>query len=170
MFKKIFIGKFKPTLTTVRVGRGLGICLAFVICVAGCGTVPIPSANLSEPGWTTRQGQVVWREKKDAPEIAGDLIVAANPDGCSFVQFTKTPLPFVVAQSTADAWRIQFVPFNKTYSGRGAPPARLIWFYLPRCLGGLPPPKPWTWQPLPNNGWHLENRNSGEFLEGYLTP
>ena len=130
----------------------------------------MPPANLSEPGWTTHQGQAVWRAKKDAPEIAGDLIVATNPDGRSFVQFTKTPLPFVVAQSTADAWRIQFVPLNKTYSGRGTPPQRVIWLYLPRCLAGLPPPESWTWSRLQNNGWHLENRKTGEFLEVYLTP
>jgi hypothetical protein len=170
MFKKKFIGKPKSNVTTTRVGRDLGIFLAFAICVAGCGTVPMPSVNLSEPGWATRQGQAVWRAKKEAPEIAGDLMVAANPDGRSFVQFTKTPLPFVVAQSTADAWRIQFVPYNKTYSGRGVPPERLIWLYLPRCLAGLPPPESLTWRSLQNNGWHLENRNTGEFLEGYLTP
>ncbi len=170
MFKKKFIEKFKAVLATAQVGRSLGPVTALAAILTGCGTVPMASVNLSEPGWTTRQGQVVWRAKKDAPEIAGDLIVAANPDGRSFVQFTKTPLPFVVAQSTADAWRIQFVPLNKTYSGRGVPPKRLIWLYLPRCLAGLSPPEPWTWQSLPNNGWHLENRNTGEFLEGYLTP
>ena len=130
----------------------------------------MPPVNLSESGWTTHQGQAVWRAKKEAPEIAGDLMVATNPDGRSFVQFTKTPLPFVVAQSTADAWRIQFVPYNKTYSGRGAPPQRLVWLYLPRCLAGLPPPESWAWRRLPNNGWHLENHKTGEFLEVYLTP
>jgi len=167
MFKNNFNGKSSLTPATAR---GFGILLAFAIYAAGCGTIPMPSVNLSEPGWTTRQGQAVWRAKRDAPEIAGDLMLATNPDGRSFLQFTKTPLPFVVAQSTADAWRIQFVPYNKTYSGRGAPPQRLVWFYLPRCLAGLPPPEAWTWRRLPNNGWHLENRNTGEFLEGYLTP
>ena len=170
MFKKNFIGRFNSTPTTAWAGWSLGICVAFAIYLVGCATIPMPSVNLSEPGWTTRQGQVVWRANKDAPEIAGDLMVATNPDGRSFVQFTKTPLPFVVAQSTADAWQIQFVPLNKTYSGRGIPPQRLIWLYLPRCLAGLPPPKSWTWRRLPDNGWHLENRNTGEFLEGYLTP
>jgi len=167
MFKNNFNGKSSLTPATAR---SFGILLAFAIYAAGCGTIPMPSVNLSEPGWTTRQGQAVWRAKRDAPEIAGDLMVATNPDGRSFLQFTKTPLPFVVAQSTADAWRIQFVPYNKTYSGRGVPPQKLIWLYLPRCLAGLPPPEPLTWRSLQNNGWHLENRNTGEFLESYLTP
>ncbi len=153
-----------------RMGRDLGL-LFLLVYLTGCRTIPtLPPVNLSEPGWKTRQGQAVWRATSTAPEIAGDLMIATNPDGRSFVQFTKTPLPFVVAQSTPEAWQIQFVPNNKTYSGRGNPPARLVWLYLPRCLAGRPPPKSWTWEPLDNDRWRLENRSTGEFLEGYLTP
>jgi hypothetical protein len=111
----------------------------------------------------------VWRAKKDAPEIAGDLMVATNPDGRSIVQFTKTPLPFIVAECTSNSWQIQIVPNNKTYSGRGTPPARLVWLHLPQCLRGAPPPKAWTWKRLEDDRWRLENSGSGEFLEGYLT-
>lgn len=145
--------------------------LFLLVYLTGCRTIPtLPPVNLSERGWKTEQGQAVWRANSTAPEIAGDLMIATNPNGRGFVQFTKTPLPFVVAQSTTDSWQIQFVPNNKTYSGRGNPPARLVWLYLPRCLAGLPPPKSWTWQRLDNNRWRLENRSTGEFLEGYLTP
>ncbi|HZQ48011.1 MAG TPA: hypothetical protein VFC07_13415 [Verrucomicrobiae bacterium] len=126
--------------------------------------------NLSEPGWTVQQGQAVWRTERNAPEIAGDLIVAANPDGRSVLQFTKTPLPFVVAQTTTNTWQIQFVPRHKTYSGRGTPPTKIIWLYLPRCLAGSPPPKSWSWQRVENDGWRLENRTTGELLEGFLNP
>jgi hypothetical protein len=153
-------------------------CLDFVAAIpfvllllTGCQTAhPLPPVNLAEGDWTTRQGQAVWRQRKAAPEIAGELIVATRSDGSSLVQFTKTPLPLVVAQSTSNSWQIQIVPNNKTYSGRGAPPSRLVWLHLPRCLAGLPPPKHWQWQPLENNGWRLSNQATGEFLEGYLTP
>ena len=163
-----------PFLDGCKTGRripfNLGL-LFLVLHLTGCRTIPtLPPVNLSETGWKTEQGQAVWRANSTAPEIAGDLMIATNPDGRSFVQFTKTPLPFVVAQSTPNTWQIQFVPNNKTYSGRGNPPVRLVWLYLPRCLAGQPPPKSWTWQHLDNNRWRLENRSTGEFLEGYLTP
>src|SRR6185503_6749264 len=35
-------------------------------------TLTLPPVNLSEPGWTLRQGQALWRSKRDAPEIAGE--------------------------------------------------------------------------------------------------
>lgn len=148
------------------------IFFLLLFCQPGCQTIPtLPQVNLSEPGWSTRQGQAVWRTQKDAPEIAGELVVATNPDGRSFLQFSKTPLPFVVAQTTAKSWQIHFyAPKNKTYSGPGKPPTRLIWLYLPRCLAGSPPPKSWSWQKLENNGWRLENQSTGESLEGFLNP
>lgn len=166
---------FKPKAVNEQVGHRcpLVVFIFFLLLFfqPGCQTIPtLPPVNLSEPGWTVSQGQAVWRTKKDAPEIAGELILATNPDGRSFLQFTKTPLPFVVAQLTANSWQIHFVPENKTYSGRGAPPKQLMWLYLPRCLAGSPPPKSWSWNRLENNGWRLENPATGESLEGYLNP
>jgi len=136
--------------------------------LAGCATVgPMPKVNLQEPGWTVRQGQAVWRLEHGSREIAGDLLVATGPNGHDFVQFSKTPFPLVVAQSTKDRWTAEFPPQNKRYSGRGKPPKRLIWLYLPRVLSGQPPPKNWLWR---QNGtqWHLENRANGESIEGYF--
>ena len=98
--------------------------------------------DLSQSGWNVRHGQAVWRSKKAAPEIAGELLVAMNRDGRSFVQFTKTPLPFIEAQSTTNAWQLHSIPDNKTYTGRGKPPVRASWLWLPRCLSGTTPPKP----------------------------
>jgi len=105
---------------TSRRGFFSGLMLVvFMLGLAGCQTIPaLPPVNLSEPGWTIHEGQAVWRSKKDAPEIAGELLVAVNPDGRSFVQFTKTPLPFIVAQTTINSWQIHFVPNNRTYSAR----------------------------------------------------
>ncbi|MDB6067116.1 MAG: putative lipoprotein [Pedosphaera sp.] len=154
-------------------GIGAFSCLLLLasLCILGCQAIPpMPAVNLSESGWTTHQGQVVWRSKTAAPEIAGELVVASNPDGRTFVQFTKTPLPFIVAQATTNTWQIHIIPNNKTYSGHGLPPSRLSWLYLPRCLSGYPPPKFWSWHQTDANGWRLENSLTGEFLEGYLTP
>jgi len=175
MFKKQLTHFFQPNAANEQF-RHHGPVVSFIFfflifCESGCQTIPtLPKVNLSEPGWSIRQGQAVWRTGRDAPEIAGELIVATNPDGRSFLQFTKTPLPFVVAQSTANSWQIEFVPENKTYSGRGNPPKRLIWLYLPRCLAGALPPKPWSWQRLENDGWRLESQTTGESLEGFLNP
>lgn len=175
MFKKKFTirAKFSSNAGDARRRSFFmcGVILLFIGCLSGCQTIPaLPPVNLSEPGWTTRQGQAVWRPKKDAAEIAGEMLVASHPDGRGFVQFTKTPLPFVVAQTTANSWQIHFVPRNKTYSARGKPPVGLIWFHLPHCLAGAPPPKNWSWQTLEHDGFRLQNRSTGEFLEGYLTP
>ena len=175
MFKKTFNFKLQPNALrdSARRGRRLppGIFFVFLMCLAGCQMFPtLPPVNLSEGGWTTREGQAVWRAKHGAPEIAGELVVATNPDGRSFVQFTKTPLPFLAAQSTSNSWQLHSIPNNKTYSGHGKPPVRAVWLWLPRCLVGDRPPKPLSWRLLENNGWQLENLSSGEFLEGYLTP
>src|SRR6266700_1968009 len=87
---------------------------------AGCQTVPpLPAANFSQPGWTVRQGQAVWRIKKGAPEIAGEFLLATTTDGRAFAQFSKTPFPLITAQSTSDAWEIQQPAQNKRCSGRG---------------------------------------------------
>ncbi|MBI2924196.1 MAG: hypothetical protein HYY24_00645 [Verrucomicrobia bacterium] len=130
----------------------------------------MPPANLSEPGWSVRQGQAVWRPRQDAPELAGELLVAAHPDGRSFVQFTKTPLPFVTAQTTATNWQIHFAPRNRTLRGHGRPPARFLWLHLARCLSGAPPPRGWSGGHRAGNAWRFENASTGEALEGYLTP
>ena len=129
---------------------------------------PLPKVNLSEPGWTVRQGQAVWHPGRGAQEIAGELLVAARRDGPAFVQFTKTPFPLVEAQTTVNRWTVEFPPQDKRYSGRGAPPARLLWFELARVLAGLPLPKNWVWKNS-ETGWRLENSSTGEFLQGYFT-
>ena len=157
--------------TSRRVFFAKLMLVVFMLGLAGCQTIPaLPPVNLSEPGWKIHEGQAVWRNKKDAPEIAGELLVADNPDGRSFVQFTKTPLPFIVAQTTTNSWQIHFVPNNKTYSARGRPPAQLPWLHLTQCFAGVPPPKKWRWEYLDAGGFRLQNPSTGEMIEGYLNP
>jgi len=149
------------------------LCLGFFLAIAlsGCMTAkPLPKANLSEPGWTVRQGQAVWRPKRDAPELAGELLVATRPDGSTFVQFTKTPIPFAIAQASPRGWQIDFPPENRHYARHGAPPARIVWFQLAKAVLGRPIAKGWTWRDSDgDSNWELKNPSSGESLEGYFS-
>ncbi len=148
------------------------LSLSLILLSAGltaCRTAPLPPVDLAEPGWNVRQGQGVWRARHAAPEIAGEILVATAPENRAFVQFSKTPFPVVVAQTTTNAWQFELPTRNKRYSGRGAPPAGLIWFQLPRALSATPLPADWSWRGSATN-WRLENRSTGESLEGYFTP
>lgn len=136
--------------------------------LVGCTTLaPLPKVNLQEPGWTMRQGQAVWRLAHGTREIAGDLLLATGPKDSTFVQFSKTPFPLVIAQNDENRWQAEFPPQNKHYSGRGKPPKQIIWLYLARVLAGKPAPRNWTWHEE-NGQWQLENRATGESVEGYF--
>jgi hypothetical protein len=146
------------------------LCLLLLLALAGCRTVlpPLPEANLKQPGWKAREGQAIWRLAHRKEELAGEVLVATRSDGRAFVQFSKNPFPFVIAQATANSWEVTFPAQNKHYAGRGKPPERLIWLYLPRLLSGQPPPANWIWHE-DASGWRLENHSSGEALEGFFT-
>jgi hypothetical protein len=143
--------------------------LFLVLGTCGCLTSSrrLPAVNLAEPGWQVRQGQAVWKLPHSEHDIAGEVVVATGPEGRSFVQFSKSPFSLVIGQTTADHWQVEFPPQNKRYAGPGSPPKRLLWLYLPRLLaGGQPPPK-WTWRDSDGN-WRLENRATGEAIEGFF--
>ncbi|MBC8097537.1 MAG: hypothetical protein H7Y43_17165 [Akkermansiaceae bacterium] len=139
-----------------------------ILAMTGCRTAtPLSPVDLSEPGWKSFHGEAIWRAKLNAPEIAGELLLATNASGRTFVQFTKTPFPFVIAQSTTNGWQIESPVENRRYAGRGTPPARVIWFQLPRAHAGLPLPERWAWKQSESD-WRLENPASGERLAGYF--
>lgn len=169
MFKK----KFAPRRTFLRHPLHRGGCiltLCALLFTTACRTVPLlPKADLSENGWTTFQGQAVWQANENASEIAGELLLATHREGRSFVQFTKTPFPFVIAQSTTNSWQIESPIQERIFSRRGSPPARVIWFQLPRAWSGKPLPERWSWE-ISEHHWTLWNARSGERLEGYLEP
>src|ERR1051325_3282513 len=138
----------------------------FLVGAGACRTVPhLAPANLSEPGWAIREGQAVWRPKKEGPGIAGELLVASQRNGETFLQFTKTPLPFVVARTTTNGWQIEFVARHREFSGYGQPPTLFGWLHLARCVAGTAPPPEWRWEKFADDRWRLENRISGETLE-----
>ncbi len=158
-----------PSLASHRSLTLAALALLCSLPLAACRTAPpLGPVNLKDPGWTIRQGQAVWKRKRDAPEIAGELLVATRKDGRALVQFTKNPFPLIIAQSAQDAWEVRVPMQNRFYSGHGKPPSRLIWLYLPRMLSGTPPPKGWSWR-SDSNGWKLENGRTGESLEGYFS-
>ncbi len=142
--------------------------LPFIFFTVACNTRPLPPADLSQGGWKVQQGQAVWRAKKTSPEIAGELFLATNATGRTVIQFTKTPFPFIIAQTATNSWQLEVPAQNRKYSGPGKPPARISWFHLPRALNGIVPPAPWVFQKLENENWSLENKSSGERIEGFL--
>lgn len=148
-----------------------GRCLALLLLLSlgACQTgSPLPRIDLTEPGWTIYRGQAVWRPDPHASGFAGDILVATNPDGRVFVQFSKTPLPLAVAQRSSSAWQVEFPLQHKRRAGRGEPPGRLIWFVLPAALSGTLPPPPWTWHRPDPQDWRLLNPKTGESLEGFF--
>ena len=66
-------------------------------------------------------------------------------------------------------WRLHIALVNRELGQRGALPDRSAWLVLPKVLEGSTPPKGWLWQRT-DAGWRLENRRTGEWLEGYLSP
>ena len=146
-----------------------GAALLLALLAASCRTIPpLPPVNLAEPGWTLQQGQALWRSQRDAPEIAGEILFATHPGGRTVLQLTKTPLPFVSAQTSGESWQIEFVPQRRSFSGKGTPTTRLLWIHLARALNGTKPPAPLEFKQAEPHGFTLENPKSGESISGFL--
>jgi hypothetical protein len=146
----------------------LGLLLA--VATACRTAAPLPPANLAEPGWRMRHGQVLWTARRGAPEVAGELVLATHRDGRSVAQFVKTPFPVVVAQTTTRLWQIHFVPQNRTFSGNLPISSRFAWLQLPAALAGHSLPADYEFGRPDAKFWRLENRRTGEVIEGYLLP
>jgi hypothetical protein len=142
----------------------LGLALA-----SSCRTGPaLPPVNVAEPGWKLQQGQAVWRPRREAPEIAGEILFATYPGQQTLLQLTKNPLPFVTAQTSGDRWQITFVPQGRKFSGTGTPSPRLLWVHLARALTGTKPPAPLHFELKGVQNFTLENPASGESITGFL--
>lgn len=112
----------------------------------------------------------MWRPKGGLPEIGGDLIFASNAAGQHFIQFDKTPISLMLAETTSNRWLIKFPQQNRSFGGRGAGSTHFAWLYLPRALAGQALPKDVQFKRRPDGGWRLENARTGETLEGFLAP
>jgi hypothetical protein len=146
------------------------VTLALLTLLCGCQTTTQSLFTASGPGWHIQQGQALWRPKSGLPEFGGDLVFASDADGRTLIQFDKTPLSMVFAQTTPDRWLIRFPQRQMGFSGHGPEPTRFVWLYLPVALEGKPLPPPLLFGHKPGGNWRLENTRTGEILEGYLSP
>jgi hypothetical protein len=149
---------------------GLWVAWALLALMPGCRTAPkLAPLDLSGPGWQVQQGQALWRSKADAPEIAGEVVLAMNRDVAAFVQFSKNPLPLLSAQIRVDEWQIEFIPEKRTISGRGHIPSQLIWLHLLRGIQkGTTPPEQFTFAKTTDGATQIENKTTGEKVTLFL--
>jgi hypothetical protein len=146
------------------------ILLAVLVILCGCQTTPEALFTASGPGWRVQQGQALWRPKRGLPEFGGDLVLASHADGRCWVQFDKTPLSMVSAQTTGTNWLISFPQRQMSFTGRGSGPARFAWLYLCAALAGKALPSPLHFERDAAGGWRLENTRTGETVAGYISP
>ncbi|MHB8520947.1 MAG: hypothetical protein ACYDH9_09320 [Limisphaerales bacterium] len=130
----------------------------------------MPPADFSAPGWRVQQGQAVWKPTQNKPELAGEVLLATDARGDFFVQFAKTPFTLATARVMDGEWEIEFGSGNYSRSGRGEPPARFVWFQLPRALAGASVSGGWLFERAAPHAWRLKNSRTGESLEGYFLP
>jgi hypothetical protein len=164
----------KPS-TALPVGRLLrhflpSMFLAGLMFLCGCQTATQSLFTAAGPGWHVQQGQALWRPERGLPEFGGDLVLASDNDGRCLIQFDKTPMAILSAQTTSNRWLIKFPQRQMSFSGRGPGPMRFTWLYLPTALAGNPLPKQLHFESKPDGGWRLENSRTGETLEGFLSP
>jgi len=142
-----------------------------LLSLCGCGTIgTLSPIDLSEPGWSLREGQAVWHMPGHRPELAGEMILALNADGRCFVEFDKAPFPLVRAECGDSGWEIEFPPQELYYAGGGPPPGRLAWLQVCRGLAGREVAPPWRLERRADGSWRLENPRSQEAVEGWLQP
>ena len=156
-------------------GRPLGyfltpVFLAGLLFLCGCQTSKQSLFTAAGPGWHVQQGQALWRPQRESPEFGGDLVLASDDAGRCLIQFDKTPMTILFAQTTSTNWLIRFPQRQMGFSGRGPGPLRFGWLYLPAALAGKPLPKPLQFERKVDGGWRLENSRTGESLEGFLSP
>jgi len=124
--------------------------------------------DLSGPDWHTRQGQALWRSKKDAPEIVGEVVIGTNSTGRAFLQFLKNPLPLVTVENSPDYWRVEFVPEQRSFSGASTPPVQLTWLHLLRALQEIKPPKRLVFAKTDAGEIRMEDNITGERISLFL--
>jgi hypothetical protein len=146
--------------------------LVVLLLSSGCQTATKTLFTASGPGWRVQEGQALWRPGSGYPEIGGDLVMVSHEDGRCAIEFAKTPMSLVSAQTTRTNWLLQFPPQRRGFSGRWQPPVRFrfAWLYLHAALAGELLPPPLHFERKPDGGWRLENTRTGETLEGFLAP
>ena len=144
--------------------------LSLLVMLSGCQSPTQSLFPTTNGNWHVQQGQALWRPKQGLPEFGGDLVMAGDDAGRHLIQFDKTPMAIVSAQTTSNRWLIKFPQQNLSFGGYGPGSTRFGWLYLPEALDGKPLPKNFHFERKPDGGWRLENSRTGETLEGFLSP
>src|ERR1035441_8926664 len=92
--------------------------LAGLMLSCGCQTSVKSLFIASGPGWHVQEGQALWRPQHGYPEIGGDVVLASHEDGRCLIQFAKTPMSLVLAQTTGPNW-----PGSREVGGVAPPPS-----------------------------------------------
>jgi hypothetical protein len=138
---------------------------------AGCLTSPNKALFATAgPGWTFSQGQAIWKPAGNHPELAVEFVLAKDSDGRSNLELTKTYLPVLLAQSTSNKWLIQFPSQKMGFDGYGRPPQRFLWLYLSGALAGDAMPTKIAFTRKTDGSWRLANGQTGEWIQGCLSP
>jgi hypothetical protein len=158
------------SLFSIKKTSILFFLLSGALFLCGCQS-PVQSLfSASGSDWRVQQGQALWRPQRGLPEFGGDLVLARDPSGRSLIQFDKTPMAILSAQTTSNRWLIKFPQRHLSFSGFGPGSTRFSWLYLPAALDGQALPKNMTFERKPDGSWRLENSHTGETVEGYLSP
>lgn len=134
---------------------------------------PLPVVDTSQPGWHTQQFPALWRPPgRDSVEMAGDLWVTRHADGRVLVGFAKVPFPNLTAWRTLEEWQIEFQPQRRRLQGRGTPPHRCLWLWVPEMLDKKPLPALLRVEAPPGrtNALRLRHAQSGEMLTLFFPP
>ena len=145
--------------------RAVSSLALIVATVVGCATARFPEADLSSVGWTVRTGQAVWRPGSDRPPVAGEVILARHTNGDVLVNFSKPPLSIFTARTVGPRWSLDIVAEARSHAGRGSPPRRFVWFFLPQILDGSAPPRGWTVTDTAVGALRLQHLARGETID-----
>ncbi len=153
---------------------GSVLALSYLLVGTSCRTSPhLAPVDLESGGWEVAEVPAVWRPRRGAPELIGELLVLRSATGDRMVQFSKQGLPVVTAQVGSNRWQISSSLRVGVYTGRLPARRAVLWL----LLDGLPPPAPSAhasgWRLITNaeaGNWFLTNLLTGESLEGVAGP
>jgi hypothetical protein len=151
-----------------RLGAILGVLLIFLPFVTGCRTSsPFPPLDLSQPGWTQRQYQVLWQANPQANEMVCDVLEARHSAGKSFLQVSKTPLILATVQAEGQKWWVEYGPRPRSASGTKPPDASHLWVLVALQKADAANLKI---EVLPNHSMRWTDLKTGERIEGVPKP
>ncbi|MFW2403785.1 MAG: hypothetical protein ACN4GT_03385 [Gammaproteobacteria bacterium] len=150
----------------------LSFAVLLTLAVTSCMFIgDLDPVDLDAPGWQVWTGQATWRRNAEAPRLAGDIVAARRDNDDVFVNFSKAALPLFSAQTADGKWQIEFVERGRDYSGRGKPPKRFAWFFLPALLADPTAElEGWSVDRPAADELVLENPETGEIIRMFLDP